>query len=93
VHSGKLDGKNIFQAAENTITTFVPSLRWVIKLIVYQTSTKESKWDMPDELLLLLETVETDPNRQILPAATFVLYLLAACAFPNVFFFQAHSSD
>ena len=23
-----------------------------------QTETKESKWDMPDELLLLLETVE-----------------------------------
>lgn len=25
-----------------------------------QTDTKESKWDMPDELLLLLEKVEKD---------------------------------
>ena len=26
--------------------------------ICFQTETKESKWDMPDELLLLLEKVE-----------------------------------
>lgn len=27
-----------------------------------QTETKESKWDMPDELLLVLEKVEKEPQ-------------------------------
>lgn len=32
--------------------------------IILQTDTKESKWDMPDELLLLLEKVEKEQASQ-----------------------------
>lgn len=40
---------------------------------ITQTDSKESKWDMPDELLLLLEKVEKDmpPNQ---PPATALTY-------------------
>lgn len=43
------------------------SLRYSIQQPL-QTETKESKWDMPDELLLLLEKVEKDGTASQTPA-------------------------
>lgn len=37
-----------------------------------QTETKESKWDMPDELLLLLEKVEKEGKATAPPASALV---------------------
>jgi len=35
-------------------------LRQILLLIFSQTATKESKWEMPEELLLILEKVEKE---------------------------------
>jgi hypothetical protein len=37
-----------------------------------QTDTKESKWDMPDELLLVLEKVEKEGQTSVQPAGVYV---------------------
>lgn len=38
----------------------ISSFQLALKNMSAQTETKESKWDMPDELLLLLEKVEKE---------------------------------
>ena len=63
----KQNGKNISRVAGSTITMSVPCQHHFIhKLNALQTETKESKWDMPDELLLVLEKVEKEKQE---PAA------------------------
>jgi pre-mRNA-processing factor 40 len=44
-----------------------------------QTESKESKWDMPDELLLLLEKVEKEKQNSQLVVAGSISYV------PNLF--------
>lgn len=59
----KPNGRNTFLEEESTITMCVNLLKYtVLSLTFYrlQTETKDSKWDMPDELLLLLEKVEKE---------------------------------
>jgi pre-mRNA-processing factor 40 len=40
-----------------------------------KTETKESKWDMPDELLLVLEKVEKESKPNPPPATGYVTWL------------------
>lgn len=68
--STKRNGKSTFPAAESTIITFVfGTLLKTCFPYIPQTETKESKWDMPDELLLLLEKVEKDAKATQVAAA------------------------
>lgn len=48
-----------------------------------QTETKESKWDMPDELLLLLEKVEKEGKAAPQPASALVYAYIPSC-YPSV---------
>jgi hypothetical protein len=41
-------------------------------LLSLQTDSKESKWDMPDELLLVLEKVEKEGQTTVQPAGAYV---------------------
>lgn len=56
----------MFLAGASITITYVRliSLRMQFSQLFTQTETKESKWDMPDELLLLLEKVEKDKPAQ-----------------------------
>lgn len=52
--------------------------------LLEQTESKESKWDMPDELLLLLEKVEREKQNSQLVVAGSIPY--AQNIFPYTFF-------
>lgn len=46
-----------------------------VSKLVQQTESKESKWDMPDELLLLLEKVEKEKQNSQLVIAGSIPYV------------------
>ena len=50
-----------------------------------QTESKESKWDMPDELILLLEKVEKEKQKSQLVVAGSIPYVhkFFTCTFPD----------
>lgn len=50
-------GRKYYYNVCHCISQDVPCL-----ILSLQTDTKESKWDMPDELLLVLEKVEKEPQ-------------------------------
>ena len=58
--------------AKSTFIMYAPttSCRVDIDLRYQQTTTKESKWDMPEELLLLMEMVEKEANETPAPPAS-----------------------
>ena len=81
------DGRSIFLEDGSTTTTYVLFLfeRGLgLTFPTYsQTETKESKWDMPDELLLLLEKVEKEGKAAPQPASALVYAHTPSCC-PSV---------
>ena len=57
--------------------TYAFLLRGLRSHVFSQTETKESKWDMPDELLLLLEQVEKEGKAA--PSNTALVYVFVYC--------------
>ena len=73
-HSIRHHGKNTFLVARRTTTMYAPTpYRVDIDSRHTQTTTRESKWDMPEELLQLMEMVENEKQETPAPPASYVV--------------------
>lgn len=70
--SGRLHGKNTFLVARSTTTMYAPPTSYHVDVDLRspQTTSKESKWDMPEELVLLMEKVEKETKESPAPPAS-----------------------